>query len=403
MTAPRFDDHGEWDALAVGWALSALDDADGERFADHLPECDRCTATVRESLYTVADLAYGVPDEQPPPALKSRLMAAVAAEPRILPAPDEDGEWPLGAPHPGTPGYDPGADRFARPGSAADGQGPVRQGPEAYGPGPVDRERSDGAGRVGDFGPSGGAGRVSASDGAGPVGDLGLSGGAGRVEGSAPGSRPEEPYRTGPDPGASAWPPAGREADTGRTPGRGRHAASADDTVVPFRRRRPVRRISVAAAAAAVLAFVAGLAAWNVQLRSDRDQLQQVVAQREAALAQLTSNGPARVAALAPFGKPTDPRQATLVVRGDRVEIIVEGLPETSGDQRYWLWTLRCDTQPEDLRPIRGFEVTQPAFSVRSIGSDPGLASATCFAISREVGTATPTAPREVVLAGQPG
>ena len=117
----QFGEHGEWDALAVGWALSALDPEDEERFAEHLPGCARCTATVRESLYTVADLAYALPDEAPPPSLKSRLMAAVAAEPRtpgaapepeapVEPEPGE--EWPLGEPHPGSPGY--GIDWFAR-------------------------------------------------------------------------------------------------------------------------------------------------------------------------------------------------------------------------------------------------------------------------------------------------
>ena len=59
-------DHGEWDALAVGWALSALEPGDEARFAVHLPTCERCTETVRESLRTVADLAYAVPDEAPP-------------------------------------------------------------------------------------------------------------------------------------------------------------------------------------------------------------------------------------------------------------------------------------------------------------------------------------------------
>ena len=355
MSRPGFD-HEEWDALAVGWALSALDAEDGERFADHLPGCDRCTATVRESLYTVADLAYATPDEAPPPALKSRLMAAVAAEPRSVPVPLDE-EWPLGAPHPGTPGYDaewsvaePAPSHHAR--SEPSANGPFYGG---------DHRRDDGP--------------------------------AGAVE-----------HIAGP-----------------RARSAGRHAApepdgDADGVVVPLdRRRRWARRLTVASAAAAALAVLAGLGAWNLQLRSERDDLrqvaaqrdnlQQVVAQRDAALAQLTTNGPARVAALAPFGKPTDPRQATLVVRGaGQVEIIVEGLPETAGNQRYWLWTLRCDTpQPSDLRPIRGFQVSQSAFSVRSIGSDPGLATATCFAISREVGTATPTVPREVVLAGQPG
>ena len=45
MTAPDDSrrEHEEWDALAVGWVLSALDPDDEARFADHLPGCDRCT------------------------------------------------------------------------------------------------------------------------------------------------------------------------------------------------------------------------------------------------------------------------------------------------------------------------------------------------------------------------
>ncbi|HYT10796.1 MAG TPA: hypothetical protein VEL73_09070, partial [Mycobacteriales bacterium] len=110
MTAPTdprqdYGDHGEWDALAVGWALSALEQDDEASFAVHLPGCERCTQTVRESLRTVGDLAYAVPDEAPPSSLKTRIMAAVALEPRrALPpagpaepddAPAGEEEWPL--------------------------------------------------------------------------------------------------------------------------------------------------------------------------------------------------------------------------------------------------------------------------------------------------------------------
>jgi hypothetical protein len=151
------------------------------------------------------------------------------------------------------------------------------------------------------------------------------------------------------------------------------------------------------------VAVVAGLLAWNVNLRNDRDELRQIVAQREAAIQQLTANGPARVAALTADGKPSPARKATLVVRGDQIEIVIETLGATTGDETYWLWTLRCDTpQPTDLKPIRGFTVAQSEFSVRDIGSDPGVASAPCFAISSELGTATPKAPRQVVAVGQP-
>jgi hypothetical protein len=275
--------HGEWDALAVGWALSALDAEDEELFAAHLPDCPLCTATVRESLYTVADLAYALPDEVPPPALKARILAAVAAEPR-------------------------------RPGAA----------------------------------------RTAAGDG-------GTAG------------RPPE-----------VDPPPPLRLDLGAGP--------------RSRRRWPSR---LAAAAAVVL--VAALGGWNLQLRAEQDDLRQLAAQREAAIRQLTANAPARVAALTNPTKPTEPRRATVVVRGDSIEIITENLGASGDDVRYWLWTLRCTpTGVSDLRPVRGFDVPQSRFSIRTLGSDPGFADAPCFAISEEIGSATPTTPRTVVAVGQP-
>jgi hypothetical protein len=92
--------HGDWDALAVGWALSALDPADEARFADHLPDCPRCTSTVRESLHTVADLAYALPEETPPRRLRQRIMDSVAAESR------QARPWPAAEDLPADPGTD---------------------------------------------------------------------------------------------------------------------------------------------------------------------------------------------------------------------------------------------------------------------------------------------------------
>jgi hypothetical protein len=358
MSAPmdprRDHEHGEWDALAVGWALSALDRADEELFAAHLPGCARCTATVRESLYTVADLAYALPDEAPPASMKTRLMAAVAAEPQTAApspsTPETREEWPLGQPHPGTPGYD--ADWFAQH------QPPANNEPlPAVSPEPVPPVRHE------------------------PV----LAPDVTRLPTTPPPARPV----------------------TGRADLGGRHAApssgSGDGVVVPLVPRR--RRVLTGIAAAAAVALIAVLGVWNFQLRSEQDHLQQIVAQRESAIQQLTANEPARVAALTNPDKPTEPRKATLVVRGDQVEIIVEDLGATAADQTYWLWTLNCDgglQKASNLKPVRGFTVTQPAFSVRDIGSDPGAATATCFAISLEPGTATPTAPTDVRAAGQP-
>jgi len=372
-------EHGEWDALAVAWALSALDPEDEERFAEHLPECTRCTATVRESLYTVADLAYALPDEAPPPSLKARLMAAVAAEPRTPGAapepeapvePEPGQEWPLGEPHPGSPGY--GIDWFARPAR-----------PE---PGADQRELGIHQPPVGERRP--GPHPAPAVD--EPVIET---------------RRPDLPIARPPQPTADR-PPQPPPAGPTRPPSTEERLGDEESAEVGSlggRRRRVARWVGIGVAAAAVVALIAGLLVSNIHLRDQKDDLRRVVAQREAAIAQLTANGPAKVAALTADGQPSPDRRATLVVRGDHIEIIVESLGPTTGNETYWLWTLRCDTpKPTDLKPIRGFTVTQSDFSVRDIGSDPGVAGAPCFAISSEEGTAIPKAPRQVVAVGQP-
>jgi hypothetical protein len=375
----EFGEHGEWDALAVGWALSALDPADEELFAAHLQGCARCTATVRESLYTVADLAYALPDEAPPASMKTRLMAAVAAEPRAAaPAspPVPAGEkWPLGEPHPGTPGYN--QDWFA------DHQPPANDEP-------FPSHRAVGPSSPGPVAPP----LPSVAPSSGPV-----------ASPPSPLASSLEPPVLEPVAPPEPVPPRPeiRRADPG-----GRHAASGgrsdDGVVVPMRSRR--RRYLSGVAAAAAVAVIAALGGWNVQLRSDRNDLQQIAAQRESAIQQLTANEPARVAALTDPNAPTEARKATLVVRGNQVEIIVETLGATPADQTYWLWTLNCDgglAKAKDLKPVRGFTISQSAFSVRDIGSDADAATATCFAISSEPGTATPEKPTAVEAAGQPG
>jgi anti-sigma factor RsiW len=103
--------HGEWDALAVGWAMSALDPEDEAIFLPHLATCDQCARTVAETTRTVGELAWAVPAETPPPALRDRLMSAVHAEPRTSAPPATPPlavPPPLTGPPPGTPAGRPG-------------------------------------------------------------------------------------------------------------------------------------------------------------------------------------------------------------------------------------------------------------------------------------------------------
>jgi len=74
-------DHEEFDEFAVGWALRALEPDDESRFGKHLLDCSRCTQTVREAQDMTAAMAMAVPLEEPSEALRTRILAAVAAEP----------------------------------------------------------------------------------------------------------------------------------------------------------------------------------------------------------------------------------------------------------------------------------------------------------------------------------
>lgn len=74
--------HEEYDELAVGWALGALEPDDESRFTRHVENCERCRQTVDDAHDVSAALALALPAEQPSAALRERLLAAVSAEPR---------------------------------------------------------------------------------------------------------------------------------------------------------------------------------------------------------------------------------------------------------------------------------------------------------------------------------
>ncbi len=91
MTAGR-DAHAEFDELAVGWAMHALEPDDEERFGAHLAGCAHCAATVESTTDALTEIAGALPEEDPPPALRDRIMAAVAEEPQDEPEPQERSE-----------------------------------------------------------------------------------------------------------------------------------------------------------------------------------------------------------------------------------------------------------------------------------------------------------------------
>jgi hypothetical protein len=74
---PMPDEHEEWSELAVGHALSSLDDADEATYLEHAASCETCRELEREFSETLADLALVAPTVTPPPSLKASIMAAI--------------------------------------------------------------------------------------------------------------------------------------------------------------------------------------------------------------------------------------------------------------------------------------------------------------------------------------
>jgi Anti-sigma-K factor rskA len=81
--------HEEYAALAVGWALDALEPTDQDRFTAHRATCRDCEEEAVAALRVAMELAYAVPDLQPPERLRGRLLTAAEEEPpaRSRPAP----------------------------------------------------------------------------------------------------------------------------------------------------------------------------------------------------------------------------------------------------------------------------------------------------------------------------
>ena len=77
MTPPQHD-HEAFDALAVGWALHALEPEDETLFSRHLPDCTRCTRTVAETQEVMGAMAADLPAAEPSEGLRTRLREAVA-------------------------------------------------------------------------------------------------------------------------------------------------------------------------------------------------------------------------------------------------------------------------------------------------------------------------------------
>lgn len=72
--------HDELEALAAGYALSALDLQERQVFEAHLAACGACALQVAEMSAAAAGLSLAVEERDPPPQLKQRILALARAE-----------------------------------------------------------------------------------------------------------------------------------------------------------------------------------------------------------------------------------------------------------------------------------------------------------------------------------
>ena len=99
--------HSEFEELAAGYVLGALEPDDEHDFRRHLDGCATCEANVRELEAVVGELAYAAPPVDPPDTLWAGIRREIepeaarrgAAQPRGR-RPDEG---PAGACCPGWP------------------------------------------------------------------------------------------------------------------------------------------------------------------------------------------------------------------------------------------------------------------------------------------------------------
>jgi hypothetical protein len=156
------------------------------------------------------------------------------------------------------------------------------------------------------------------------------------------------------------------------------------------------RRVLPVGLVAAALAAIVGLGLWNVVLSSDREKLQTTVAEQNAMMNGLLTPGRATIAPLkAPDGKSV----ATVVARGDEVDLIMQGLAVNDPrSNTYVLWSM----DGGNAESLATFDVTSSQIAMKTVGSgSTGFDQHDIYGISLEPGRKAPSLPTEVVATGQ--
>lgn len=196
---------------------------------------------------------------------------------------------------------------------------------------------------------------------------------------------PQAPPRTAPEPAAEPL------------AGTGRHAAAEPPVAdgPPAAARPPLRRRwKVLAAAAAVVALVAGLGVWNVVVQNDRDHEASLAQLYSRAVQDVTTGGARRAQLTSTSGKPV----ATVVARDNGIRVVTVALPQNNTRRSvYVLWGVPAHGAP---KAIGTFDVTRNGINDRAVPSSEAGARFPAFAVSHEPGRQAPTRPSAVVASG---
>ena len=158
------------------------------------------------------------------------------------------------------------------------------------------------------------------------------------------------------------------------------------------------RRALAPSLVAAAVAAIVGLGLWNVFLSSAQERLQETVAAQEEVMAVLLAPGQATIAPLQEVDA-EGRTVATVVVRGDELQVVADGLSVNDADDTtYVVWGLG-EGAPV---PLGTFDVSRSQMDVRTVGSPAtDLDGFPLYGISLEPGQEAPPEPTEVVATGE--
>lgn len=334
-------DHDMYEALAVAWAIDALEPADQVIFEEHRDGCDICERAVRATLEVAAELAYGVPDIEPPAQLRRRVLSA--ATPRApMPAPSPESAARHRADEPAGPGGPPA---FATLDLFSD----------------VDRRRGRDTSSGGDLGP-GATGESAGTDGDGIAGGGGVAGGSRDASGHAAGRRRPA--------GPRAW-------------ARTRPALPRDKkrSVRSGPRRRRVASVLVAAA----LVGISAVTTWEVT-RPAAVTAPVAAAERTAALSPSTGQGTV----------------ATVVVRAGKADVVTDTLTPNPPGREFYLWGVPAGGAGTP-QVVGTFLVTTRGLHSYPVALSRSLEDYPVLAVSEEAAGSTPTTPTGPIARGALG